>query len=519
MHKLATEHPHQLMQILLVAAGTVLALFLWQGHQGFNLLDEGFLWYGAQRVMVGEVPIRDFMAYDPGRYYWAAAFMGLWGDNGIMTLRAAVAIFQAMGLFIGLALLVRSSETPNRLLSLLAVITLVVWMFPRHKLFDISLSIAMVGALSFLVHQPSSRRYFVTGLLVGLVAVFGQNHGVYGVAASVGVLAYLALRRENGPGLVKAFPTWAAGVIVGYLPVLLMIAVVPGFALAFWESIRFLFELKATNLPLPVPWPWRVPFGNVPPVEAARGVLVGFFFIAIVAFGVLGIAWATRQRLRNKPVSPALVASAFLALPYAHFAYSRAHVGHLAQGIFPFLIGCLVLLANQPARIKWPFAALLCGASLLVMIPFQPGWRCRAGQACVTADVAGSKLKINPGTASDLAMLNTLAEQFAPGDRSFVATPFWPGAYATLERKSPMWEIYALFPRGDAFQKAEIERIKAANPGFAMIVDLPLDGRDELRFRNTHPMIDQYIRDHFEPLNGYTQNPAYQLYKSRQATP
>lgn len=519
MHKLATENPHQLMQIFLVAAGTVLALFLWQGHQGFNLWDEGFLWYGVQRVMVGEVPVRDFMAYDPGRYYWAAAFMGLWGDNGIMALRGAVAIFQAMGLFIGLALLVRSSERPNRLLWFLAVITLVVWMFPRHKLFDISLSIAMVGALSFLVHQPSSCRYFVTGLLVGLAAVFGQNHGVYGVAASVGVMAYLALRRENGPGLVKAFPTWAAGVVIGYLPVLLMLALVPGFALAFWEGIRFLFEINATNLPLPVPWPWHVPFGQVPLVEAARGVLVGLFFIAIVAFGLLGIAWAVRQRLHNKLVVPALVASTFLALPYAHVAYSRAHVGHLAQGIFPFLIGAFVLLASQPAKIKWPFAALLCGASLLVMLPFQPGWRCHARWKCVTADVAGSKLKIDPGTASDLAMLNKLAEQFAPGDRTFVVTPFWPGAYAALGRRSPMWEIFALFPRRDAFQKAEIERIKAANPAFVMILDFPLDRRDELRFRNTHPMIDQYIRDHFEPLNGYTQNPAYQLYKSRHATP
>ena len=128
------------------------------------------------------------------------------------------------------------------------------------------------------------------------------------------------------------------------------------------------------------------------------------------------------------------------------------------------------------------------------------------------------KLKIDPGTASDLAMLNKLAEQFAPGNRSFIVTPFWPGAYATLERKSPMWEIYALFPSGEAFERAELERIKAANPGFAMIIDLPLDGRDELRFRNTHPTIERYIRDHFEHLPGYTQNPAYHLYRSKQAT-
>ncbi len=113
-------------------------------------------------------------------------------------------------------------------------------------------------------------------------------------------------------------------------------------------------------------------------------------------------------------------------------------------------------------------------------------------------------------------MLNKLAEQFAPGDRTFIAAPFWPGAYAALGRKSPMWEIYVLFPRSVAFQQAEIERIKAANPGFVVIDDFPLDGRDDLRFRNTHPIIDQYIRDNFEPLNGYSRNPAFQIYRSKQ---
>ena len=102
-----------------------------------------------------------------------------------------------------------------------------------------------------------------------------------------------------------------------------------------------------------------------------------------------------------------------------------------------------------------------------------------------------------------------------PGDRSFIAVPLSPGAYALLGRKSPLWDIYPTLPRSQTFEQAEIERIKAANPGFAVVFDYPLDSRDELRFHNTHPLIDTYIRDHFDALTGYRQDPAYHLYKSR----
>ena len=502
------------IQALVLATFVVFTLFMWQGNKGFNLADEGFLWFGAQRVMLGEVPIRDFMAYDPGRYYWSAALMSLWGDNGIMTLRGAVAIFQAIGLFVGLLLIARAVKKQNLFYMFLSAITLVVWMFPRHKLFDISLSILLIGILACLVQNPTNRRYFFAGLCLGLVAIFGRNHGIYGAAGSVGVMLWLRIKHVEGPGLIKGFALWAAGVTAGFTPILFMALLVPGFAVAFWESIRFLFEIKATNLPLPVPWPWQVNFA-VPLGEAIRGVLVGLFFIGTVVLGVLSIIWVVWQQFQKKQVSPALVAASFLALPYAHYAYSRADVAHLAQGIFPLLVGCLVLLATQPAKVKWALALMLCAASLWATHVFHPGWQCHTNKQCVNIEVSGSNLQVDSGTASDVGLLRKLAEQYVSDGQSFIATPFWPGAYPLLGRKSPMWEIYALFPRSQAFEQAEIERIKTARPGFALVFDLPFDGRDELRFRKTHPLIHQYFLDHFERLHD-SPNPAYQIYRAKE---
>jgi len=505
------------ISIFLFSAASVFLLFLWQSHEGLSLLDEGFLWYGAQRVIAGEVPIRDFYAYDIGRYYWSAAFMGLLGNTGIISLRIATAVFQAIALFTGLTLLARNFTNQTRIYLLLAWVILVAWMAHQYRLYDTSLPILMVGVLAYLVEKPSTRRYFLSGLAVGLVAVFGRNHGVYGIAGSFGVLFYLAINRGTGPGLLKAFIYWASGVFTGYLPVLVFFSAVPGFALAFWEFNRYLYEIKATNLPLPIPWPWQVPFDQLTNYSTIRALFEGLFFIATLIFGLLGIVLVIRNRLLDKPVSPILAVSVFMALPYAHYAYSRADISHLAPGLFPFLLGILALLADKPAKIKWSFAIFLCGASLTVMLPSFPAWECLVTHQCVKINVAGDILDVDPTTAGNLIALSKLAKQFAPGDRTFIAAPFWPGAYAALGRKSPMWEIYVLFPyRSTTFQQAEIERIKAANPAFVLIHDFALDGREDLRFRNSRPLIFQYIRDNFEQLNEYLGNPAFHLYISKQ---
>jgi hypothetical protein len=105
-----------------------------------------------------------------------------------------------------------------------------------------------------------------------------------------------------------------------------------------------------------------------------------------------------------------------------------------------------------------------------------------------------------------------VAAKYLSDGRSYVVTPFWPGAYALLEGKSPMWEIYALRPRTTDFQLREIERIRRADPAFVLVIDTPLDGRDDLRFRNTHSEIYNFIEEEFQRVDGVTNQPDYLLF-------
>jgi hypothetical protein len=509
---------HRFLTAFTLAVAVVLLLFFWQGNKGFSLWDEGFLWYGSQRVVLGEVPIRDFMAYDPGRYYWSAAIMSLVGDNGIMSLRAAVALFQSVGLLVALLLINHARRGQSLLYMALSAITLAAWMFPRHKLFDISLSIFLIGVLTLLILSPTKRRHFLVGLSVGLIAVFGRNHGFYGVIGSLGVIFWLNLKRNQDPGFIKGVTIWGIGVALGFTPVLFMAGMIPGFAEAFWESIRFLlFEAKATNLGLPTPWPWRINFSAMQTDAAIRGILIGLFFIGIAMFSALSLVWVIWQQLNRRILPPALVASSFMALPYVHYAFSRADIAHLAQGIFPFLIGCLILISTRTIKIKLTLVTILCAASLWVMSAFHPAARC-ISRECVEIEVSGNLLEVSSSTAKDVALLRTLAAEYAPNGENFIAAPFWPGAYPLLQRKSAMWEIYALWPRTKAFQLSEIERLIAAKPQFAVIINAPLNGREELRFQNTHPLIHGYVAAHFERIPAST-NSDYQIYKAKTGTP
>ena len=333
------------------------------------------------------------------------------------------------GLTIALWLISGRKTRPDVPLIILAAATLSVWMYPRPKLFDITLSIALIAALAFMIRKASPNSCFAAGVVVGLAAVFGRNHGVYGVVASIAGSAWLA-SRGNAFRLRACLPAWATGLAVGYLPMLVMIVFVPSFAAALWESVVFLFEIRTTNLPLPVPWPWLVPVAADFQVTTVQDFLIGLFFVTLLVFGAVGSICVITKSSRHKPVAPELVGCILLSLPYAYFAFSRPDPAHLSQGVFPLLVGCFVAMQNLRASLKWPLAILLTATSLFIMSTRQPGLGCRVDYDCIETDVAGDRLNVDPGGANSLRIFKELVATYARDGRSFVAMPFSPGTYA-----------------------------------------------------------------------------------------
>ena len=473
--------------------------FAVQGRIGFDLADEGFLWYGVQRVMAGEVPVRDFMSYDPGRYYFAAALMSLFGDGGVVALRAVSALVQAVGIFVGLMLLVRAMSRRDMVLLVIAAMTLAAWNFEAHKQYDRTTAIALLASLALLASRPARGNYFLAGLILGLAAVFGRNHGLYGAIGSVLVLLYQAIDRVEGrfrihvPGEIRY---WFAGGVVGYAPVLLMIFFVNGFASAFLDDLLHILRSGTTNIPLPVPWPWRLALSQVSFGEALRLVVYGSLFGLLMFCSVAGLLLLGWARWAGRALAPLLVGAICLLPGYLHYAFSRADEFHLAVAMPPLLIALLFILSTNRRSVALAGAATLFAISLLVTHSRHPIIEeCRQSSfvsGCVSMTIGDDELKIRANIAQMIRVIRQWAAE-TPADRNLLVLPLWPGIYPVLGTTSPVWELYGVMPRSEEFQRREIQRIRAARPGMILLNNIALDNRPELTYSNTHRLITQYI--------------------------
>ena len=256
-------------------ATTLCALsFVLQGHLGLNLQDEAFLWYGVVRTHAGELPLRDFRSYDPGRYMWCAAWCTWFGD-GLVAVRAAGTIFVALGTWAGL--LVVSRATRNRVLLVAAGIVLVVWVATPWKPYEPSAALIGTWVATRTLEKPAPSRWFACGVFTGLAAFFGRNLGLYAAAGMFAAAVFMAWKTREPLG--RALVRLTLGTCVGYAPMLLLIAFDGGFRTAFVDSILFWTRQRALNVNVPYPWPWLVEPAGRSFLQVWRDIAIGCVFV------------------------------------------------------------------------------------------------------------------------------------------------------------------------------------------------------------------------------------------------
>ncbi len=488
--------------------------YLLFGDYDLGLADEGYLWYGVQRTVAGEVPLRDFQAYDPGRYYWCAAFAPLVGD-GVLGLRLAMAAFQALGLTF--ALLVAARFTRNRAELAFCGLLIGLWMFPRHKLFEPALASMAVWFAVRLVEQPRAARHLAAGLYAGLAGFLGRNHALYAVAASAFLIVWLAWKDRAG-GEWQRIGAWALGLVLGYSPMWAMFLFVPGFFDGFWYSNVLVLE-HGSNLPSPYPWPWLTDWSALGGWDlACQAGLSAAFLLPCLALPI-GLVRTLGMRKDQIGANAVLAAAFAVGLFYVHHMSVRSHWSHLAECLSPTLLLALALAAKSTWR--WLRPAVWGGIALFSSLAFfevhslfarfKPG----EPQELVACEVDGETLRLPSSKARQLENLQAVFRaRVRPEEQVFIA-PGRPAFYAVLGKVAPTWWIYFFWVATDAEQRELIDELASEGVDWVLVVDRSIDGIEERRFASTHPLVWQHLERDFERVAAQELAPPCVLFRRR----
>lgn len=489
--------------------------FSLQGRIQINLADEGYLWYGTWRTAHGEIPLRDFIAYFPGRYYWGAGWSILFGP-GIMGLRASLALFQVLGLVFGLLALRRVIRSWRWLVP--AGGLLLLWMYPRHKIFEHGISLAAVYFALLLVEKPTIRRHFIAGAFVGLSAFFGLNHALY-VAVSFFLLTLLLWLNSDRSGFFRRFAVLGAGFLLGATPILFMLFFVPDFFSRVIDFIMLLMRAGSTNLPLPVPWPWEQAPLPADFLKAASSISFSLFFIMLPAFYLLGGAYLLLSRPGLVHSNPLACACILVGVTWMHHAFARPDLPHLAQAIQPFLVGVMSL----PLTLKRGWLRILAWggiACVTVMSLFSVGVQSpfydktiAHPNAYAAIDINGEHLWVRHHNARLIKGVMDANAELIPTQEGLLIACHLPGLYPMLNRTSPLWDFFLLPVKMEDRQRRQISVLEEKQVGWLLLNDMTIDGRDELRLKNSHPLLWQYFMDNFTPIAARSLPPSYWFMK------
>lgn len=462
-------------------AGTYSAAsYVLQRRIGLNLADEGYLWCGARDTAAGAQPIRDFDSYDPARYWWTAAVMKLRGDDGILSVRLAAAVWEAAALFAFFRLNKRRGRGATRLFEALL---LQIWLFPLYRSFDNAMPVFTTLTLTRLIENPSPRRFFETGAYSAFSALVGRNHGVYSMA-SLGAAALLV--PFGGRQLRAAAVALPLGLACGYSPIIALCAVDRRFRREFTASIVRQFGRGSTPLKLPLPWPWRV-LGKT---KSRRAIASSLIFLALPLTYSAALIRRFVAPKREAPEATSLAACC-AGVVYLHCVYSRAGLAHIASGIFP----CLWLACSFGAVSRLAFAAATVAMSEYLIPILQMAF---SAEPYKSIDVHGDMLVV-PASEADF-LTNMAGELRAAGadGRAVAFVPHYPALYPAFSKPIVIYEIYMTPPSPDEQQAVLIAQLQRNDVRFVVMRDIALDQNEALRMQNSHSRFWRYVLTSFE---------------------
>jgi hypothetical protein len=233
-----TARPREVYVAVAVALSTAAIFGLLFNRESTLSYSIGYNLYGAERILAGEVPYRDFHTlYPPATVYVNAALFRFLGITLYTALLGVLAFKVLTTLFIYLC----GVRLMPRAWALLAALSSVIWLRPNGPFKAVPMhygGLFLALGLYFGLQHQRSRKWghlFGAGVMLGALALFKHNIAAYALLGFMAVAvidARRANRRYRGPLLMLA------GMALPVVPVLLYMQL-QGALLAMLKTLVF----------------------------------------------------------------------------------------------------------------------------------------------------------------------------------------------------------------------------------------------------------------------------------------
>jgi hypothetical protein len=391
-----------------------------------------------------------------------------------------------------------------------AIVITIALAYPRHKVYEQALSLLLVSALYFVLVAPSSiKRWFFFGVVTGIAAVFGRNHGVFFVVSALLMVIYLLISREYKCAY-STLGSYFSGIAFGYIPVIYFFVIDQHFRAEFIKSVLSTLDWQ---LPLPIPFFWRGDYSSGLGFEAFHTLTIGIACVLVPAIYFVGLVCLFKSPAYQKSKSQMLLllgASSLAGIPYLHQAFDRADFGHIAQSTLPVFIAiaAIVSMFSKDWR-KRLLLYIFCTLSLIVLLgawftslPVTRSLRAESlyPDSIVSHEIGGRDFLISRYQANVLTEVERISKKCRVSDNEFLALPHFPGVYAYLGVRAPFWEMYYLYPRSAKFQRRHIDSISSVKV-ILIAPDATVDGLERLKLKNTYGNLLNYIQSNYLKLD------------------
>ncbi len=469
---------------------------------GLNMWDEGVTPLGAVRVLNGEVPVEDFSAYAPARYYILAGLFKVFGTKLEVFRYFLVVITALMVVMLFESLLWLGGWFEGFVGSLLLVSAPAVY-YNRFYGFT---TILILFSLIALIKNGFSKKYrLVLGATLFLSYLFKSEVSVMGAITYTSLIFISpALRKEKF--IWKTAPLGIYGVLAAFSYLFFHPHVsVNRFTHEYILKIFTMFNSWSTEFPPPLSLLWS---GGV----GFWGCFENWLFYLPVILYLFVLYRAFRKEIFDIKTSAMVCVAIMGCLNYSLVLW-RTGLDNLIRCLPPFymlaalLTGELVSATKKKAKktnnLAGTVRECLKVAGIITVFTlfafFLVDMNTRHGY------YAGSVGAVNEGYEEKLDLKRakifvtdyqkdwitdavTTFNEIGEKNITILALPFNPIWNFLLECNNPL--PYDWILPGETYGKDEkwyIEKFREKEPDGIIYIDIPIDDRDERRFKNYAP--------------------------------